>query len=514
MTDEVKVRNVATNLQFANLERMQMLDLKLYPYQLSQRLIGRYTRSDIKNYLLAPEIYMNQIQLRYISKYLYNVSSHYRRLIQYFTGILTLDYVIEPYNLDTTMVDVVKFRKAYQKTVSKVENMNLKHEFRKALNIAFREDAYYGYLHQNGESFFMQYLNPDYCKVSSVSDGVYNFAFNFNYFRAFPFRLQFFPQEFKDLYEQYCKDGQYWRELSAENTICIKVNEDLEYPIPPFVGIFANLLDIEDFKELRKTKTEIDNYKLIHQKIPVRTNSEDNDDLAITIPLATKFHNNLVNNLPEQVGVATTPMDLDLLSFERDRPDVNRVADAEQEFWNASGVNSEMFANNDTGSGAIALNASINTDEAIVFMVARQMERWMNRFLKFQGGSYKFRVAILDTTIFNRQNMVTMFTTLGTFGFPVKSRIAAASGMLPSTLTAMQYLESEALGLQEQMVPMQTGYTQSGNGSGDSSSGSSKSETPENNKGGRPQKKDSELSDSGAKAKDKKTNQNRASAAK
>ncbi|WJJ55263.1 hypothetical protein QB910_000019 [Dabrowskivirus KKP3916] len=500
MTDEVKERKSRLNLEFVNLERMKMLDLKLYPYQLSSRLIGKYTRQDIKNYLLSPEIYMNQIQLRYISKYLYNVSSHYRRLINYFAGILTLDYTIDPYNLDPKTVDLVKFNKAYQKTISKIENMNIKHEFRKVLKIALREDTYYGYIHQSNDSFFLQALNPDYCKVSSVEDGLYNIAFNFNYFRAFPNRLQFFPVEFQQQYEAYCQDGQYWRELDPKMTICIKINEDLEYAIPPFVGIFANLLDIEDFKDLRKTKTEIDNYKLLHQKIPIRT-GEENDDFAITLPLATKFHNNLVTNLPEQIGLATTPMDLELISFERDRPDINRVADSEKEFWNASGVNSEMFASNDTGSGAIALNASIKTDEAIMFDVLRQVERWLNRFLKYQGGSYKFRVSMLDTTIFNRQDVITSLSNLGMVGFPVKTRIVAAAGLPPSALTSLEFLENDVLNLQEKLVPMQTGYTQSGDGANP------------NDKGGRPEKEDSKISDSGAKAKDKKTNQNRASAA-
>jgi hypothetical protein len=491
------IRRDMQPLDFAKLERMVMLDLKTYPYAIDHRFIGKYTKDDIKTYLSAPEIFVNQIQLRYISKYLYNVSSHYKRLVQYFATMLTFDYVLEPYAIDEDNVKIDKFKKAYKKAVNLVESMNIKHEFSKIVDVAFRDDCYFGYVWMGKDSFFIQQLNPDYCRISSVEDGVYNFAFDFNYFGVYPHRLKMFPEEFQRKWNLYKNDlAERWQELDSKYAICIKINESLDYyPIPPFVGVVGNLLDIEDFKELRKTRVEMGNYKLLTQEIPIRNNSDDNNDYLITLDQVVKFHNNIANVLPEQIGLATTPMKLDILDFERDNVDLNKVAESEAEFWSAAGVSQMLFTG---GKGNIAMTLSVNSDEFIGFKVLRQIERWINRFLKlWLTSSYKFRVAMLDMTWFSVDDYFDRLIQAAQYGMPVKSRLIAAMGMSPSTMQTMTFLENEVLKLHEKFIPLQSSHTQ---GDDPKLAGS---------KGGRPEMDDEDLSDEGAASKDGGKNNNK-----
>ena len=145
----------------------------------------KYTKDQIVKYLGNPANY--EKQLRNMSKYLFNISNYYRRLIQYFANMSTFSYELVPYGLDRSKsINLNKFKKAYYASSTAVELMNIPHEATKILTIAFRDDVYYGYAWETNDSFAFQNLDADYCKISSIEDGVYNFAFNFSYFDANP----------------------------------------------------------------------------------------------------------------------------------------------------------------------------------------------------------------------------------------------------------------------------------------------------------------------------------------
>lgn len=487
--------NAVNKMDFSKLQKLVLVDLKNYPYQLARRFIGKYKREDIGNYLMMPEIQYNQIQLRYISKYLFNISTHYRRLITYFANLVTFDYVVEPYGVDPDNLNVKKLKKAYQKIVELLDVMNLKHEFLKIATVAFREDVFFGYIHQNNDSFFIQPLLSDFCKISSVEDGVYNFAFDFTYFDAFPNRLYMFPEEFQVLRKQYEKDGQRFKELSSQNTICIKINEDIEYVIPPFVGIFPTLLDIQDFKDLEMQRTEIGNYKILFQKIPMRENSTNNNDYSLTLDHVTLFHNNISGVLPEQVALITSPMDIEEIEMVRDHPDQNLVETSTKQFWDATGVSQMLFSGGK--NGAIGMTNSVKTDEVIGFALLRQIERWTNRFLKRYNDKYKFKTTFPNISIFNKDNMVQMYLSAAQYGMPVKSYLAASMGITPSSLQNMTILENQVLEMHSNMIPLASSHTQSSNQSSTAK------------KGGRPEKNEEELTDEGEKSKDEQKNTNK-----
>ncbi len=66
-----------------------------------------------------------------------------------------------------------------------------------------------------------------------------------------------------------------------------------------------------------------------------------------------------------------------------------------------SGVSQALFNAEKLNAGSLAM--SIKTDEMIVFNIARQFERWLNRKLKNRVKNFK--ATILDVTYFNKDEV-------------------------------------------------------------------------------------------------------------
>jgi hypothetical protein len=416
----------------------------------------------------------------------------------HFATILTLDYYLEPYGVtDLEKINPKKMKKAYSDNLRIVENMNIKHEYAKILHSVFKEGVFFGYIHQSKDSFFIQQLDSDYCKITFIEDGLYGFAFNFSYFFTYPERLNMFPDEFKRIYkEKYEGKKQrlgkfFWEDLSAENTICIKFDETSWYPIPPFIGVFESLLDISDFKELQKAKEVIDNYKLITMQIPINEQSDEPDNYLISAEHAQIFQNNVESVVPDQIGVATVPLKVDVIDFERDKVDKNKVNDATAQYFSEAGVSKVLFSSE--ANGSIGVNYSIITDENVAFTILRQLERWTNRFLKNIKGAYQFRAVFPDVTRFNRKEVIATTLSNAQSGLPEKSKLLAVSGSNPSASTVMTFFENEVLELTDKLIPLQSAHTQSG----------------KDGKGA-PEKSVEELSDGGMKTRDNNGNDNKA----
>lgn len=468
-------------ITYAQLSKLIIADLNSINQTNKTALLTKYSKEQIIGFLDNPQ--KSEVHLRRLSQYLYVASPNYKRLIQYFAGMLRFDYIVEPYDLNTEKVDMSSFKKQYLSTLKQLEIMNIPHEFTKILKHAFKDDVFYGYEHTTDDSYFIQRLEPDYCKISSIEDGVYNFAFDFSYFKKDE-EVQKYPQEFITKYNKYKVDRvlHRWQELESKNTICFKVNEELDYPIPPFGAVFESLFDIDENKRMRKVKNKIDNYMILTQKIPIDEKSNEPNKFQIDLDTAIAFHNKATQSLPEEVGLVTSPMAIEAIKLERKNKDNDNVAEAERDYYNAAGVSQVLFnADKVTSSG---LTKSVITDEQIAFLCLQQFERWVNRKLKNSNKKFKFRVKFLKTTHFNVDTVRDGLLKSAQYGLPVKSALAATLDLTPSSFANMIFLENDILGLHEKLIPLASSHTTSGKEGA-----------------GAPKKKEEALSESGDKTK-------------
>lgn len=438
-------------------------------------LFKNFPKSKVMDAMQNPR--SNIEPLRDVSNFLYMISPHYRRLCNYYSGMLTLDWYISPYKLDVLKVNEKQFKKMYNESLFELNTMNIKHEMSKALQIVFREGIFFGYEYKSEDSYFIQKLDPDYCEISSIEDGVFNFKFNFQYFEGNEDMLENYAPEFSTKFKSYQNGNKSrgkkkdavdltWQELDSENTICIKVDESVMYPVPPFIGVFADIYELQDYKALKKSNNEMQNYALLSGRIPMNDKSEVADDFKLTMDTALQFGNKITSELPNQVGFMLSVFDdMEIFKLNDDKVGSDKVEEAVGSFWNSTGVSKNLFT--DGGTTDAAIRSSLITDEQDMFTILRQIERWINRKLKIKSGKYKFQITMLNTTWQNQKEKVAEELKVAQFGFPNRIRIATSMGMSQLEMESMNYLELDILGLGDKMIPLQSSHTQNGESSGE-----------------------------------------------
>jgi hypothetical protein len=476
-------------LNFSKLARVILQDLN--SNNKTQVFFNRFKREDVVKYLLNPE--RNQVKLREMSNYLYIISSHYRRLINYVSKLYLLDYIVEPYFISPTFSNDRTFLVTYQTILQDVERMSLKHEMQKAQILAWKNDVCYGYVMESKDSFYIKYLDPAYCQISSVEDGCYCYSFNMGYFDGKDESVfASFPDEFLNLYKEYQKDITVkWFEIDPKNTFCLKVNEDCIYPIVPFCGVFEALYDIEEYKSLKKARTNIGNYKFLSMIMPLNDEKNAENPYLIDPNEIVKYYNRMAGSLPDEIGLLLSPTELKEFSFDKESINSDKVNEATTQFWNTAGV-SELLMSGNNATGA-SLAKSVVTDEAMAGSLIVQIERNLNKRLKkFNAEQYKFKLRILPTTVFNWQDMYDKYSSASKMGYPTKLMAAASLGITQGSFAGLMYLENTILALPDNMKPVQNSNNMGADAGED--------------KTGAPKKKSDELTDEGEKTRDNDTN--------
>lgn len=442
-----------------------------------------YTKDNITEYLSNPYTY--ERQLRRAVTYIYGASSHFRRLIQYFTGLSDLSFVVSPYRIDPKTANVRSVNRNYRKVLSAMSAMNVRSQFPKILTVCLREDTFYGTMWVTNDNITIQQLPSDYCAISTIEGNVLNVTFDFSYFDAHSQYLEYYPAEFQSKYRTYQSNRrQRWQELDSPTSFAVKCNNDiLDYSLPPFAGILREVYDLEDYKQLKLTKTTLENYAMLVMTLGI----DDEGNWQMDLDKAKEFWRNLDSVLPEEIGSVLSPMPINKISFEKaNTGDTNTISEAEQNLFTAAGVSSLLF-NNDKAS-ANALLLSIKADQAITFGIVKSIEDVVNRFIQAQSYGKNFKVTFLDCSPFNRKEMGDMYLKACQYGLPFISMYAASQGMSQSEVDCMSFLENDVLNLTERFVPLQSSSTQSaassdGNGATD--------------EGGAPTKDVGDLTDSG-----------------
>lgn len=272
--------------------------------------------------------------------------------------------------------------------------------------------------------------------------------------------------------------------MDSPTSFAVKCNNDvLEYALPPFAGLLRELYDIEDYKQLKNTKTALENYAMLAMTLPMDTDG----NWGIDLDKAREFWKNLDSVLPEEVGSVLTPMPIDKISFEKSNTgDTDTVSEAEQHMFSAAGVSSLLFNNEKASANALLL--SIKADQSITYGIVKSIQDVLNRFIQSQSYGKNFKVNFLDVSPYNRSEVGDAYLKAASYGLPTISAYAASQGVGQAELDSMSFLETQVVGLQDMFRPIQSSSQMS------SSDLDSEAATDE---GGAPTKGVGEISDSG-----------------
>jgi len=416
---------------------------------------SKYDPANIGYIIETPHKYKSQ--LINLSYFMYHKMQEFKTVLDYRATMPTYNYVVNPLKY------VEGIEEDFIKNLEFLEHYNISHKFNKITKKLFLQDVWFGYeIHDNSYNFMYIELPIEYCNIIGIDRfETYRVAFNFTYFDNYPEQLQNYPEEFTVKYNSYKSSkgkSSPIKELDSSKAIAFKFDEATEYVLPYYTGMFIDLLRLNNLKDVQIIGAISDNYKLLVQKIPMDTKTGKADKYLVNFDDAKEYHANVKSNVPKDVGVVTTPMEIEAVTLKNNvgSHDENIVKSHTANLLNSAGVSSLLF-NGDTTS-SVGLQYNIQVDENILFRLLRQYETFFRkRLFYFNKRTYKFTFNFLDQTHFNQDKVVERFLKAGQFGFN-KFYISSAMGISQLDLINGSKLE-RALGLHDLLEPLKSSHT-------------------------------------------------------
>lgn len=394
-----------------------------------------------------------------VSESLMRISPHYYRLNTFYSNMATFCWGLDLYDVKPT-AKVENINKAFDSLSSRLERMNIKHEFGKIMKSLPYKDIFCGLVVEDTVNFYIQELDFRMCTLYEIQDGLFNFAINLSSIN--PIQLDAYPEYVRKAYIEYTEGliGCHYVP-PADKQICIKLNSQWLYPYPLLINLVDDILNLDTYKKLKLQSARTDNYKAIMIKVPI---DEDTIDKPLLTPktLATFAELNR-ESMTDDIGILhTLGSDGTVVSFKDSNNITNYVENALDDVYNASGISKELF--NGSASGT-AVTFSIENDSAFIYGVYRQFERWVNRYIKihkFNKTNFKFSFYLLDVTIFNRKNVTDMYKDACTQGVTVLDKWYASLGITPSKIKGSYALHKNIYNFEENLIMLSSSYNSTG----------------------------------------------------
>ncbi len=440
-----------------------------------------YSKKDLKDFVEKPRCYSTQ--LLSVIRFMYFNSGYFRRIIQYYVNLVkpecwTVDTEFRTLKAKGSKTE--KFKNDYFNFIRKIGDYNFSAELPKILFNVFMYDACFVYIIKNDEGRQLFYFEPEDCVITGYANGIPCFAVKKpNYLRR---DVRIYPREIDEILNNSgnnSKIGGYVN-MPYEKTMCFKYNDSFDHLIPPFTFLIKEILDLEDFKELEKTKVENDIYKILCLKVPTAPDGTplmNGNDNADYLELAA-------DTVAKSIGILPTPFEVSPVEFTTNTSNnINNVQNAVDEMYGETGVSRSLFSGASSGS---ELKISVEIDASEVYRILEQVSRQINFHCRLDlpnNSNYRFKFRYLDITAFNQNDKIDELLKLAQASLPVKTELMAASGRNPLSMLGNSFMENDAFNLSSEWQPLQTSYTQSADGG----------ENSEDN--GRPEMDDTDISE-------------------
>ena len=475
-------------VDWGNFSRLMTYDLCTRTSVISNGCIGDINLKDIELALKFPE--RGWKLLLQVSEQLMRVSPHYYRMNNLYSNMPCFCWWIDLYDIkDTTKVETMK--KSYSALATKLEGMNLKHEFSKIMKVIPYKDIYCGLVFENQSDFFFQEIDYRICEIYQIQDGLYNFRIDLTGIKAQ--NLTAYPDYVQQAYLDL-RDGKVnanvlgkWYTPPADKQICLKMNSQWTFPYPILISLIKDILDLDVYKKLKLQSARTDNYKAIAVEVPIDESTVDKPLLTPeTLSIFAEINRESMTDdigLLHTLGSNATP-----ISFKDSSNTRNNVGDSVDEVYNSAGISKELFNGSSSGT---AVTLSIENDSGFIYNLYRQFERWTNRWIKirkYNKHAFKFFFYLLDITIFNRKDVIARYKDGIALGATVIDKYLASLDMTPSRTLGSYITHESIFDFRNHFIPLQSAYNSS----------------IDSNNNGRPtaESKNDTLSESGEKTKD------------
>lgn len=467
----------------------------------SNRTFTQYTKSLVKTYLQNPYSYRDQ--LRELSRYLWRVSSLYKKLIMYYATMPTFNYYVTP-KLDLYKeINADKELKNYVGILKSLQLVNFQHEFSQAIALALRDGLYCSFVYDNGDDgIFFHVLPPERIKIRGKNEaGQFIVFFDATYFAQGSNSIFVegidgdtsgcWDQVFIDGWKEYKNGGNDYRYfmLPPEKTMTLLcgLDDEFDMPVPYLTGVMTSLLDVLDAEQIAADKTALENYYLLVSKIPLLDNNSP-DDYAVSWEIVDAVREMIEAALPSLAGHVVSPMEIEPVTFNHSNTteQTDMVTKSINQVFALSGAN-QLVAGGGGSTSTVAIKQAIACDAALSFTWLSRLEaNWQYYIASNYSNGDKYIFRFLEQTIYYQDDVINRYkdgVALGTS----KLLYTAAQNMTPYEALCQLSFEN-AIGIADLFVPLQSSYNSSDRG--------------------RPTVSDDQISDSGTRTRDSGSNDN------
>lgn len=423
-----------------------------------------FSKETLRSYL--QNIGANEKNLRNLSWYLYYRSQIYNRIVNFFANMIDLSArsVIPPYDM-VKGGDAQKALKSFQDTIEVLDNMHLPGEFYTVYLNCFVQDVFYGVVFYDDTGMFIYNFPADYARISGkYMTGDFGYEVDCSYFKKYPELLDYFPEPFKTLYDQYQKDGLRWQEMPQEHALCLKYRaEDIETVIPPFIPIFNSIINLADLEDIQAIADEQNIYKMIWLELETIQGSKQIDDWKADPVLVRQYLDKMINeSLPDYISAALVPGKLNEISFPEDQAnDTNKVEKATETVLNTAGGAEILNGATINNTYAFKMASIANTEYAISSLLP-QTQAWCNRMLGIILGKNASKVKFFELSAYTKEDYKEQLLKAAENSLPTIFAYNTLNGFSEKDTMALNFLEQDILHLSDKLKPLSTSYTQSG----------------------------------------------------
>ncbi len=468
--EEIPVRNFVESIDFTKIQvGAKVLDDALVNMGALTKLNSRLASKD--QVLKAMEN-CDYESMREISTFFYRTSGIYSRLCRYMAYFYRYDWLVTPMIIDEGEKNQKKALEDFHNVLYKLDTFDIKSFLGDVSLKVIRFGCYYGYIVNNPGGLAIQELDPAYCRSRFSVNGRPAIEFDMDYFDA-AYKdttqkmavLNLYPEEFKKGYMLYKQgklpaafqgDKKSWYLLEVDNAIKFNINGD---DAPLMMSVIPAIIDLDTAQELDFKRMAQKLLKIVIQKMPLDKNGE----LIFDVEEAGMLHNNAVRMLSKAIGidVLTTFAEVEVadMSDSSSTSSIDELEKMERSVYNEAGI-SQMQFNTD---GNLALEKSILNDEATLYNLIKQYEKFVNHLLlefNKKPKKYYFRAQILSTTIYNYQDMAKLYKEQTQLGYS-KMLPQIALGQAQSTVLANAFFENDVLDLVNVFIPPMMSSTMS-----------------------------------------------------
>ena len=423
---------------------------------------NRPTTANLRRWLNRPRDY--EKELRDASQFLQGVINQYFRSIGHFATLLSLNYDLIPINrIPKEKKKKVTYYNCKERANEWLRKFRPREQFNRVMWGVMGEGGKYYYLRESDDFIALQEMPQDFCYITDQTSVGWAYQFDMTFFYRYPDAFTLHAPEFEYWYQAIAKEIEKAPHISIylpmpiEKAAVFKFDDWNAAIRPPLSGTFKDALEIQDYKDLLKTRIELDTWQIIMQEIP-----KDKDGKPTISPeLAGVFVALVQSQLPNGVRTAATPLKPEAITFNQSQTQNNIIGTGEENFWSSVGIAGNQFGRSD--KSGLSLKYSNLADYNFVKHIYTQFDRFINFQLSRIKGEYKFAVKFHGCSIFEEDEIKTAINMAQNGGS--KQRLFTTSGYEPWQIENMLHDEIDS-GINDLLIPIKTSHTISKESSG------------------------------------------------